>query len=263
MHTNMLDYSSLDLLSQTVQYTHTHTPGLQKVNRIVISVLAMHGPMRLGPRLPQFLFLPGTLCTRKINRTRISNIRHHRTNGARRLRELSARGKNGRFQIKFGMVRGIDMNAHPIQGRLERFLAATVKHLVANAGRVGVPGNKDELGSGPVIDRLEIQVNDAVSTVIFRHFGYKVFVRGIASALFVNDNGFLVFNLVRVKTKFFALLQLELLKRAGHFVRYNYTCRLCLVNSECEGNKKKEAMLERWETKHKQLLGKESKSREP
>lgn len=124
------------------------------------------------------------------------------------------------------MIRGIDMNAHSIQGRLAGFLGTRVQHFVANAGRVWIPGNENELARWPAIDRFEIQINHPVSAIVFGKFRDKIFVRLGALALFINDNGFLVLNLVDIVTELFALLQLELVESAGHFVVDYYSSAL-------------------------------------
>ena len=48
------------------------------------------------------------------------------------LRKLSARWKNAGFQIEFGSIRGINVNAHTWQCRFQGFLATPVEHFVVN-----------------------------------------------------------------------------------------------------------------------------------
>jgi hypothetical protein len=124
------------------------------------------------------------------------------------------------------MVCRVNMDTNSIQGRLEGFLGARVQHLVAHSGRIGIPGNKDELARGPIVYRFEIQVNDSVAAIVVRQFTAKVLVCLFACALLVNDNRLFVFNLVHVVSQLLALLQFKVIKGVGHLVGYYNTCRL-------------------------------------
>lgn len=118
------------------------------------------------------------------------------------------------------------MNTNATQSGLESFLTARVQHLVANTGRVRVPGDKDQLAGGPSIFRLKFQIHETVATVVFGKLFAKVFVGLGAISLAVNDNGLLVFDDVSDVTQFLALLQFEALEERGDFVVYNNSGRL-------------------------------------
>jgi len=128
------------------------------------------------------------------------------------------------------MIRGVNVDADSVQGRLEGFLGARVKHLVANAGRVGVPCNENEFGSRATVYRLEIQVDESVAAVVVGKLLAKVLVGLGALSLLLNDNGFLVFDLVNVVAELFALLELERVERQRNLVVYDYASGL----RECE-----------------------------
>jgi hypothetical protein len=143
------------------------------------------------------------------------------------LGKLSARGQNGRFQVEFGRVRGIDMNTHAGQRRLEGFLAARIEHFVANGGGIGIPREQNQFGRGSAVIGAKLQVNEAVTTIVFGQGGAKIIVRGRTRTLAFNDNGFLVLNHVNVVTQLFALLQFERIEQIAHFLVGHDTGRLC------------------------------------
>jgi hypothetical protein len=142
------------------------------------------------------------------------------------LSKLPACWQDGCLIVKFRMVCRVNMNTNPIQGRLEGFLGARVKHFASDIGRIRIPGNKDKLAGRPIIDRRKGQINDSVTTIILRHFFAKVFVGHIACTLLVNDNRLFVFNLVDNVAKFFTLLQFKVIKGGTHLVGYNNSCGL-------------------------------------
>jgi hypothetical protein len=142
------------------------------------------------------------------------------------LGKLSARGQNGRFQVEFGRVRGIDVNTDSGQGRLEGFLAARIEHLVANGSRIGIPREQHQLARGSAVIGTKFQVNESVATIVFGQGGAKIVVRGRARALAFNDNRLLVLNHVNVITQLFALLQFERIEQIAHVLVGHDTSRL-------------------------------------
>jgi len=110
------------------------------------------------------------------------------------------------------------VNADTRQSRFQGFLRSRVQHFVANRGRVGVPRQEHEFGSGPAVLRGEFEINESVAAVVLRKRLAKVFVGFGAFALGVNDNGFLVYNFVNIIAEFFALLQLEGVEGIGNLV---------------------------------------------
>lgn len=121
------------------------------------------------------------------------------------------------------MISRVDVNAHTRQGGLESLLGSAVKHFGTNVGRVGVPGNEDELAGGSSIVRLKVQIDQSVTTIVIRELGAKVLVGLGTSALVFNDNGLLVLDLVDVVAKLLALLELEGVEGRGDFVVDNDT----------------------------------------
>lgn len=140
--------------------------------------------------------------------------------------KLSAGGQDGGLKVELRAVGAVDVDTNTVQSRLEGLLGSRVKHLVTDAGRIGVPGDKDQLGGGSAIGRGKLQVNQAVTAVVIRKTIAKV-VKCLGSLALVGDlNGFLVLNLVQHVTKLLALLQLEIGKGRGDLVRYFHSSRL-------------------------------------
>ena len=143
--------------------------------------------------------------------------------------ELSANGQDGFLQIQFGAIRGVDVNTNSVQCRLQGFLGSRVKHLVADAGRIRVPCNEDELGGGSSVRGLVLEIDQTVAAVVVGKLGAKVFVGLGLFALGFNDNGLFVFNLVNVIAQLFALSKFERVEGSGDFVVDNNTGRLIAI----------------------------------
>lgn len=154
-----------------------------------------------------------------------------RTSLVYKLGKLTADGKNGSLQVQFGLIRGVNMDSHAVQGGFEGFLGSRVEHLVSNGGRVGIPGEKNEFGGGSAVGGFKIQINESVAAVVFREGFAKVFVRLCAFSFGFNDNGLFVLDGINNKAQFFALLQFEGVEGGRDFFVDGYSGGLFVV--EC------------------------------
>ena len=120
------------------------------------------------------------------------------------------------------MVRGIDVNANPVQRRLYRLLASGVKHLGPNAGGVGIPRDEDELGGGTAVVGLELQIDEAVAAVVLGKLRAEVVVGLVDWPSLLDLDRFLVLGhyVDEVSELVGTLLELEVVEGFDYLVVY-------------------------------------------
>jgi len=151
-----------------------------------------------------------------------------------RLGKLLHSRKDGRLKVQLRRVCGIDVDANPGNGGLHGLLGAAVKHFAADAGRIRVPCQQDQLGGWASVLGGEVQIDETVTSLIFGEFRRKVLVGLVPFAGFFDLDGLLVLDLVDVVPELVAFrLQFELLEGFGHFVIGDDSCGLLLLLRVC------------------------------
>ena len=142
------------------------------------------------------------------------------------LGEFLACWQDGGFKVELGTVRGVNVDTDTVQGGLEGLLGPRVKHLAADTGSVGVPGNQHQLGGGSSVRGGKVQIDQSVAAVVVGKGSAKVIKSFGTFTLIGNDDGLLVFNRKDNESKLFALLQLEIVKQRNDVVGNFHTGRL-------------------------------------
>lgn len=119
------------------------------------------------------------------------------------------------------------MNSDSHQDALECLLRSGIEHLWSDGGRIGIPRYKDQFGCWTAIIRFKFHIDETVATIIYRQFGNKVVIGGLARPLLFNDNGLLIRDVVYEVTKLeISLLEFKLGKCVANVVANDDSCGL-------------------------------------
>ncbi len=121
------------------------------------------------------------------------------------------------------MIRGIDVDADSVQGRLEGFFRARVKHFVANAAGIGVPRDKHQFAGRSSIIGSEIKIDQTVTAVIIRKIRTKVVIGFALLTRLLGHDRLLILDLVDNVLQLLSLSKFERIERGSDFVGDYYS----------------------------------------